>query len=845
MNLSVAENFSTDLRDDEKQMTNHLLESMRFVPAGKRWGMRLAVLLLAMISLWKPAQAQEERDLTVFDTTFIVKQIISDSIFTDYLDIKLDAHQCGYAVDSNELRKYVQVLEVYRQDTDTAIVHRVIPQHPNLDNMNLTVLVLLDVSGSMRERMPGGKGISKIEKAKNDIVRTINNHRFPEHSTYFSIFAESTSENIPLDSSVLETIKIPAEGVGVYTHLYESLWDKIEEMKQLPGQKAIVLMADGEDDLKPGAEPWITREEVIQRIGELDESFRIFPVGIGSSIYPETMREIVEATPYPCDSFRYNLASDSLSMVFGQIYGDEMPFSHTVQVSSPIYPHVGNEREFIVSFGTKTSKKKYREGALYNRWTEKTQWTSLIFLGSFVVGLSLILFMIVIPFLDWRSWKKKYVKKYWEVKQDNVHRHDPLTNFPFQDEDEVVIRCSHMTSLDTWRFESGKVKTKDKDEKERKKSQRKKQKNTCIHYPNRCKVGTGPKGVSDFTNQRGVYKKLWWTLFGFAGGFLAWGMWALFEVNRGFKYLFMLDGMSAKARVLKFFDYLGTQDPAFEIPRKVRETFVSPLLDNVGMGIVLAMSLALVFAFSEELSQSRHRKVITKILAYTGRILLRMICSGIVGGLIAFGGTLLHIFFLKDLGYIPGVLMTMLICASTGMILSIRSSIQFGRGLWGGLLAGFVGFTIYYFLFLAIPIADFEWAMLATWIIIGGIMGYILSKIVSRLETASIEYKDTGKQPRIVPIIQYLKAEEEVTVGRGDGAIVRIKGRTHDLDATYAKIMMRADHVYIDPIEQVFVNDVPIRMNRMTKLSNNDRITFGEKSFATLIYNETRVMRED
>lgn len=777
---------------------------------------------------------------TVFDTTFDVKQVISDTIYTDYLDIKLDAHQCGMAVDSNELRKLIQVLEVYRGDTDTAIVRRVIPMHPNMDKIGLNVLVLLDVSGSMREQMVGGTGFTKIQKAKEDIERTILNKRFPRHSTQFAYFAETVSSNVPLDSQVLGQIKIPAEGVGIHTHLYECLWAKIEEMKDLPGQKALILMADGEDDLRPGATPTITRDEVLAKIQELDPSFRIYPIGIGSKIYPKTMKELVDATSYPCDSFKYNLASDSLAMVFGQIYADELPFTHTVQVSSVLIPHVGNEREFIVSFGSKSDRERYRMGAIYNRWVEKTQWTSLVFLGSFVVGFFLIVFMVVIPWLDWRGWKRKYVKKYWEVKQENVTKHDPLTNFPFQDEDMVVVRCSHMTSIDTWRFESGKSK------KKKKSGERKKQKNTCIYYPTKCKIGTGPKGVSDFTNQRGFYKKLWWTVFGIAGGFLTWGLWALFETKRGIAYEAILDKYVAKAGILKFFGFLGTQDSAFEVTRKVRESYVSPLAENMVMGILLAISLTIVFAFSEELSQGRGRRLFFKILAYTGRILLRAICAGILAGAIAFGGTMMHFFLLPDLGYIPGVLMTMLIGVAVGTILSIRSTIRFARGLWGGALSGFIAFTLYYVLFLSIRIADYEWAMLTAWLVMGGILGYILSKIISRLENAEIEYQQSGKQPRVVKIIQYLKAEEEVTVGRSDSAIVRVKGRTNDLHATYAKIIMRADMVYIDPIEpEVFVNDKLVRMNRLTPLSNDDRITFGEKSETELIYREYRATRGD
>jgi hypothetical protein len=298
--------------------------------------------------------------------------------------------------------------------------------------------------------------------------------------------------------------------------------------------------------------------------------------------------------------------------------------------------------------------------------------------------------------------------------------------------------------------------------------------------------------------------------------------------------------------VLKYFGYLGTQDNAFEITRKVRETFVGPIVDNVVMGVLLAVSLTIVFAFSEELSQGRGRKWYFKILAYTGRILLRTLFAGLLGGAIAFGGTLLHIFVFPELGYLPGVLMTMLIGISVGIILSIRSTIRFARGVWGGALSAFIGFSLYYVLFLSIRIADYEWAMLTAWLVMGGIMGYILSKIISRLENAEIEYQQSGKQPRIVKIIQYLKAEEEVTVGRGDSAIVRVKGRTNDLHATYAKIIMRADMVYIDPIEpEVYVNDKLVRMNRLTPLANDDRITFGEKSETELIYREYRASRSD
>ena len=515
------------------------------------------------------------------------------------------------------------------------------------------------------------------------------------------------------------------------------------------------------------------------------------------------------------------------------------PITHTLLVKSEVHPHAGETRQIVARLESRTDTASYRLGGLFNPWHEETTWQLDTFFGGILLATLMVIFAIVVPNRRWKDFKKKYVRNYWEVKQDGVRRYDPLTKFPFRDEDQVVVRCEHMTSLETWQYE-GRRAGKD--------GGNQKRKNRCIYYPHKCETGSGPGGSADFFNQKGLFKQLFWVFFGALGGFLGWGVWALFETAKKVQWHAKLDEFAARPDMQAQWG-LGKniQAPPEDMLRIVRERFLDPFFEQIMLGAVACLFIVFLIAMANEIAQARSGFRGLNLILGVLRSLLRSLVAGIVGALLFAGFGLLQSYIFGRWAYIPGLLTMLLLGVFLGRILTTRSGIRHWRGLVAGLAAGLIAFHVYFLPMLLFGAKGYELAKMLSFITFGGILALILSQGAPALEASEIEVWTGFKRYGMAHITDLLRKNEEVTIGRGPTATIRMKVRyTPALNApgnvvqTFARLIMRNEVVFLVPEVFTEVNGEAVAPNERVPLFHGDKISFTNKSPSHLRYVEHR-----
>ncbi|MCB9233206.1 MAG: VWA domain-containing protein [Bacteroidia bacterium] len=759
------------------------------------------------------------------DTTFGIYNIVSDSQYTYYIDLNINALKDGIPFDSTAIIDSVLYLEVMRGDTDTVKVHDIVPYPFG------TVLIMLDISGSMNTSTMVGKKISNYDYAKNIILDLIKKHKLPPYTTYFSVFNEEPTTPAPLNKSQKEDMKL-LKPRG-YTHLYHSLYKNIEWMEKRPGKKILILLADGEDDPRGTPAPTFTKTDLMGKLKDLNSDFYFYPIGIGQDINATTLKEFSDSTVTHRDTFNYNQAPVGLHDLLETV--TRVPWTHTIQFNSKHPPYTANERTIVARVGSHYDSDRYRLGSIFNPWRERTVWQATWLVAIIFVGLIGIFFSFINPWLRQRKFNGKYVMEYWEVKQEGITKYDPLTKYPFQDKDKVVVKCDHMTSIETWNYEA-RAKGKEK-------NARSKKKNRCIYYPHECKEGYGPGGIGDFFTQRSEDKKFFWLVAGAIGAFLGWAGFAKIEQAREGKYGEWLREIAGRFDVQSFFNMPHPLKPHIFDVQIALERFIEPLTDHIFLGMLFGAGVSLTLSVAKELSMGRvklgFKETPILILRLIGYVLM-----GILIGLVVFGACeMLHLYVIKQYSWIPAILSLIL----TGGLIGWLLTGQAVRGGVGGMLAGLIAFPFFFIATHYVFTLDAEgWKMLCL-IIMGSLMGYVLSAATTRTELAEVECYTRGKRFLKTNITDWLRANGEVTIGRGPSANIRLKGvaiihegRRISLTDTYARFILKNENVYIEPIVETEINGMTLIPFNLRKLRDGDEIKFKGKSPATVKFKQIK-----
>lgn len=311
----------------------------------------------------------------------------------------------------------------------------------------------------------------------------------------------------------------------------------------------------------------------------------------------------------------------------------------------------------------------------------------------------------------------------------------------------------------------------------------------CWHYPNQCK-GAANIGFGQFFTQAGNFRKLNWLWFGVLGGLLAWALYFLFR---------QIAGRAA-----------------------IAGEALSPILLGAALGLGITSMLALV----EERGQGRELSLV--------RILIRTIAGAFAGAVLFYFSTLLPAH--------PAVsgLIWLLFCIVLGVVLSINSSISYRRGLISGLLAGGISGIIYVILLAAIPNPEAEFTSLLTFMVAGGVLGYVMMQVVSRLERIELEVISPNfRRGSVFPLDRLLNSGKPVIIGRDmKGCEVRVKWEDNYVLPQHAVLDMKNNRVYIRPLgdAEIWIKDHPLQNGKTTLLEGGEIIRLGRHSQTAFKY---------
>ena len=411
-------------------------------------------------------------------------------------------------------------------------------------------------------------------------------------------------------------------------------------------------------------------------------------------------------------------------------------------------------------------------------------WLNLIFGGVTLILLLLILLGQLFPLIRGVEFRIKYVKSYKKIKVPGRTQFDPITGMPFEDDDLVVVKCSQVISLDSWKYNN----------------------NRCHRYPdclygaNPCTVGKNPDYNEYFFDQKGTFRLLNWVWFGALGGFSAWLIWA------GFRILF-------------------SNISSANIYPDNKEILIMKLI----LGFSLGLGVTFWLSYVEEAGQSRKLSL--------GRITLRSLLGGLAGALI-FGLGYLMLDGLVgstvgEMGPFADFVPYLLLGLTIGLILSLYSSIKIRRGLVGGIIAGILFYIIYFASTFALGQFtqinfDSEWGRMIGYIVAGGALGAMIVSSVFRKGDYELEVLYPAKFRRTMPISKWLKSGLNIYIGTEGSCHVFVKWPDPLVQPQHAELSSNQEEVFLTPLAETLINGRLIPVNKKISLRDGDIINLGK-----------------
>jgi hypothetical protein len=561
-----------------------------------------------------------------------------------------------------------------------------------------------------------------------------------------------------------------------------------------------------------------TPEDVYATITREDEANNLifYPIGLGNKADTSFLKVIPDLTKNTTDKYIYSDNPDNLVTIFLDILAQ---YSVTYRIklfpSRPLYE--GESRRLEMNWVAKGLPYAMRDYYDYaggsfiepiNLATSKAAFTPLRWAIYFLVGIGIIGgllagLMYIVPFLRRREFRNKFVIPY--IPEPNKIKRDPITQDAFDEGDMVVVKCKQMTSLATWEALGH-----------------------CPNYPN-CMEFTDPctgSGGEDmqgsFFSQQGVFRMLNWLWFGSVGGFVGWVLYAIFQLldvkwlDEKTTDIFYSDAIRGSLVGLK-----GGENFLKNIPQMVDQTLI---------GLFLGASLIISIAIVEERGHSRK-------FSFT-RIIIRGLIGIVVSFLIFFSGYIFQYLVLPKV-FLTGILIWMLFGVAFGAILSINSSVELKRGIFGGVISSIAAYLIYFGILVITP--DDILAKLLSFIVLGGVLGALIVTVISNLEDFELVYLSPSEYTGMVkPISKWLKKGMEIYIGRLSKCYVFVKWEDEHVEDRHAKLVYQGGHVHIIPLHETMVNGVIVPENQKTVLYNADIIQLGRYSISRMQYKEKR-----
>ncbi|MEZ4883386.1 MAG: VWA domain-containing protein [Chitinophagales bacterium] len=716
------------------------------------------------------------------------------------LDVYLNIVVGGNGVEEQMVRDN---LHIYDEEWTKIEPHTIKSSLGDGATAPVYVLFLLDRSGSMRGE--------KLSKAKSAIKKTLELPNIPA-TTYFATFDDNISSNKQLTISNFEDVVGSQQTQSDYdTDLHYAVINKVERLKDKSGKKVIILLTDGKNDIinskgkimvpryEDESVPRYNQEDVYRAVSPLGSDFSIFTIGLGNDVDASFLEKIPKYTSNIDDEYQFAASPDKLANAFQQV-AKSIGHNYLVKLRPPNAVFRGEPRELKLEFKDNaesfTDLKEYSFGST-------TQAVSLvpttdssklpIFIGGllFIIGL-LLLLSIMIPILRKNQFNKKYVKKYLNVKNPKVKSSDPITMLPFEDEDYVVTKCSHLISLDSWEANN----------------------NSCCYYPSQCKDGVAPNDKANFFTQQGINRLLNWLWFGSLGGFIGWCIFLIFDsIDLGF-----------------YQDFLQS---VFD---KDDKQFSGSIFIQTLSGTALGIGLSLALSAVEESGQGGTFR--------PSKVVLRTLIGGFIAFIIFLAESFLFVNYFSAIPFIGRLFSWILFGTALGYVITIHSSIEKQQGIKGGFIAALIAYP-FYFILTQININP-EIGKLLGFIIYGGILGGLIHTVVSKLESFYLEYLSPASfRGQKVPISKWLKACLSIYIGQDVDCHVRIKWPDGYVIGKHALLTFNEQKakVVISPLGETLINNVVIKRER--ELNDGDIIQLSMNSKTTLQYLEKKEQVND
>lgn len=669
-----------------------------------------------------------------------------------------------------------------------------------------TLLFLIDVSASMSQ------SLSIIQNAIADAVLSSERYRF-----FFAPFSYQPGDTVSFRiTQARERLAVLTPAAVDVTNIFYALSMNLGVLSRMSGgKKALILITDEATDkadaAKNSAEEW---SRLAGKIGKLGDDFVIFTIAIGATPEAPMYQRLSALSSSQADQAFYfptDFTPDTLKNALTQILQQCIPQRRLLQFrpSNPIF--IGEDRRIdmqLVPQKAQTSY-SYRFGSYIAPLNFRANiqdlfyWSVLFIIGVILVFLIFAVLSLMVPFYKQKEFKRKYVKPF--KRQGNKVSFDPVTNDPIREGDMVVEKCSQVIPLATWEALG-----------------------RCPNYPE-CTSFLGCSGAGakediqeHFFSQKGILKKLNWLFFGSIGGFMAWTVYALYQIT---------DLSSFKHTLAVFFQFMFGNIGSEKLDE----------LENTGfVGICIGALLSLTLAIVEELGQSRKFSYL--------RILSTLVLGFFISLFTFMTGALLQ-FYLSS--FLAGLLTWLLFGVTFGLVISVGSSVSVSRGIAGGLIASISAFFVY---FLGVVVVQkgylgaspalqyiIDGVKMLSFISLGAIMGVVMVTVVSRLEDFELEYiYPVEYNGMLAPISKWLKSGLEISIGTASKSHVFIKWDDPSVLENHARLSYRDGRVLIEPLGEVLVNGVILPEKRKFALQDNDVVQLGRHSTTAFRYREKR-----
>lgn len=667
------------------------------------------------------------------------------------------------------------------------------------------LLFLLDRSGSMREE-------NRFVQAKAAIKAALEIPVLDNANVMFAHFESEIhdTESLTKDTyqSVVGYLFAPEKSENRRTDLYRALRDKVREMQDLPAedQKILVLLTDGKNDTKGNeyydTNPEINPEEVLDEISYLDTTYRIFPLGIGKDVNANFLQNIASSTQNRSDRYAKELSPDDLPATFKNIVID-LASNLIIRVKPNETVTSGEARTYQVSYREEETSRIFSDDksvVLNNPISIEAldvKNYSNLFLFSFL-GIGIIIGLLfflksIVPLIEARQFRRKYIYRYRDIKVEGANHFDPITGEQIQENDRVVAKVSAckypftVTKVEDWKADG----------------------NKCWECKDDCDLRINSVSERRFFDQQGAYRKLNWLWFGLVGGFLAWALKSIILYTSLLEvYTNILWNLLDKGNVE------GIQ---------ISDAMASGTLIALAMGTALSLTLGWV----EEIGQSRSISV--------GRILFRVLIGGIASYVIMFFFLWISTKYLSSWSIFLNIIAWLIIGTSMGAILAIKSSVS---SLWNGVKSGFIAGGISALVFVLFSVLGdllSEVGTMITYMLYGGILGSLMVIILAVLEDFSVVYlSPSGYSGQVKPLSRWLQSPHigKVFIGTRKDCHLYVKWQDEAVEDQHAALSYVGGKVYLEPIGPTLINNVEIK--KEMELKHGDIIQLGPRSISRM-----------